>query len=87
MSIFDDRSGEILELDRARAVVRGGRHVLGGAAKLEQPVLEVGEFRGGQDDGVLRQAAALYRGAAFVGALTAGLGAVPAGSADLPVLR
>ena len=87
MSIFDDRGGEVLQLDRARAVVGGGGHVLGGAAELEQPVLQIGELGGGQDDGVFRQAAALDRGAAFVGALAARLGAVPAWPADLAVLR
>lgn len=44
--------------------------------------MEVGEFGGGQDDGVFWQAAALDGGAAFVGALPAGLAAVLAGAAD-----
>jgi hypothetical protein len=54
---------------------------------LEQPVLQVGELGGGEDDGVFREAAALDRGASFVGALAAGLGAVSAGPADLAVFR
>lgn len=70
------------EFGVARAVVRGGFDVLGGAAKLEEPVLQVGEFGGGEDDGVIGQAAALDGGAAFVGALPAGLSAVLAGAAD-----
>jgi hypothetical protein len=52
---------------------------------LEESVLEVGQFGGGEDDGVFWEAAALDCGAAFVGALAAGLGAVAAGAADFGV--
>jgi hypothetical protein len=49
---------------------------------LEEAVLEVGEFAGGEDDGVFGESAALDGGASFVGALPARLGAVAAGPAD-----
>lgn len=68
------------------AVVEGGDDVFGGTAQLKQAVLEVGEFGGGQDDGVIGQAAALGGGAALVGALAARLGAVAAASACLGVV-
>lgn len=74
--------GEFGEFAVGGAVVGGGLDVLGGAAELEQPVLEVGEFVGGQDHGVLGQSAALDGRASFVGALSAGLAAVAAGSSD-----
>ena len=86
MSVLDDRGRKVAQLVGARAVVGRGRHVLGGAAELEQPVLQVGEFRGGQYHRVLGQPAALDGGSAFVGALSARLGAVAAGAADLAVL-
>lgn len=78
--------GEFAEFGRGGSVVEGGDDVFGGAAELEEAVLEVGEFAGGEDDGVFGEAAALDGGAAFVGALAAGLGAVAAGSADLAVV-
>jgi hypothetical protein len=53
---------------------------------LEQPVLQVGQFGGGEDDGVLWQSPALHGGAAFVGALAAWLRAVAAGAADFAVV-
>lgn len=68
------------------AVVGGGLDVLGGAAELEEPVLQVGDFGRGEDDGVFGEAAALDGGAAFVGALSARLAAVLAGSADSPAV-
>lgn len=78
--------GEFAQFGGGGAVVDGGDDVLGGAAQLEQAVLQVGEFGGGQDDGVFGQAAALDGGAAFVGALPARLGAVAAGAADFAVV-
>jgi hypothetical protein len=74
--------GEFAQFGGGGAVVDGGDDVFGGAAQLEEAVLEVGDFGGREDDGVFGEAAALDGGAAFVGALAAGLGAVAAGSAD-----
>jgi hypothetical protein len=53
---------------------------------LEEAVLEVGQFGGGEDYGVFWEATAVDCGAAFVGALAAGLGAVAAGSAGSGVV-
>lgn len=60
----------------SRTVVHCRDDVFGGAAQLEQPVLQVGEFDGGKHDGVLGQATSLYGGASLVGTLAAGLRAV-----------
>jgi hypothetical protein len=72
---------EFAEFGGGGAVVYCCDDVFGRAAELEEAVLEVGQFGGGEDYGVFGEAAALDGGAAFVGALAAGLGAVAAGSA------
>ena len=73
---------EFAQFDGGGAVVEGGDDVLGGAAQLEQPVLQVGQLPRREDDGVFGQSPALHGGAAFVGALPAWLRAVAAGPAD-----
>src|SRR3954466_3562647 len=78
-----DFVGEAAQLARVGAVVGRGDDVFRGAAELEEPVLEGGDFGVGEDDGVFGQAAALECGAAFVGALAAGLAAVAAAAADV----
>jgi hypothetical protein len=77
---------EFAEFGGCCSVVQGGDDVFGCAAELEEAVLEVGQFGGGEDDGVFGEAAALDGGAAFVGALPAGLGAVAAGAAGFGVV-
>jgi hypothetical protein len=74
--------GQFAEFGGGGAVVDCCDDVLGCAAELEEAVLEVGQFGGGQDYGVFGEAAALDGRAAFVGALAAGLGAVAARAAD-----
>jgi hypothetical protein len=78
-----DFVGESAEFADVGAVVGGGDDVFGGAAELEQPVLEGGDLGVGEHDGVFGEAAALQCGAAFVGALAAGLAAVAAAAADV----
>ena len=60
------------------AVVRGRDDILGRAAKLEEPVEQGGDLGVGQHDGVFGQPCALHRRPPLVGALAAGLPAVPA---------
>jgi hypothetical protein len=78
--------GEFAEFGGGGSVVDGCDDVFCCAAELEESVLEVGEFGGGEDDCVFGEAAALDCGAAFVGALSAGLGAVAAGATDFAVV-
>jgi hypothetical protein len=78
-----DFVGEVAEFFGVGAVAGGGDDVFGGAAELEEAVLEGGDFGVGEDDGVFGEAAALEGGAAFVGALAAGLAAVAAAAADV----
>ena len=76
--------GQFAQFGGGGAIVGRGDDVFGGAAQLEEAVLEVGDLGVGEHDGVFWQAAALERGAAFVGALAAGLAAVaPALAAGL----
>lgn len=81
-----DFAGEAAEFGDGRAVVGRGDDVFGGAAELEEPVLQGGDLGVGEDDGVFRETAALEGGAAFVGSLAAGLSAVAAAPADVAAL-
>jgi hypothetical protein len=78
-----DFEGQCAEFADVGAVFGGGDDVFGGAAKLEEAVLEGGDFGVREDDGVFGESAALECGAAFVGALAAGLAAVAATAADV----
>jgi len=78
-----DLLGEAAEFGGSGSVVGGGDDVFGGAAELEEAVLQGGDLGVGEDDGVFGQAAALQGGAAFVGALAAGLPAVAAATSDV----
>ena len=74
-----DLLGEFAELLRPGSVLHRGQDVFGGAAQLEQPVLQIGDFGRGEDHRVFGKTAALHRGSPFVGALPARLGAVQPG--------
>ena len=78
-----DLLGEATEFGDSGSVRGGGDDVFGGAAELEEAVLEGGDLGVGEDDGVFGQAAALQGGAAFVGALAAGLPTVAASAAHI----
>lgn len=81
-----DFVGEAAEFGRSRAVVGRGDDVFGGAAELEEPVLQGSDFGVGEHDGVFGQSAALEGGATLVGALATGLPAITAAPADVTAL-
>jgi glycerophosphoryl diester phosphodiesterase len=74
---------EAAQLGGSGSIVSCGDDVFGGTAELEEAVLQGGDFGVGEDDGVFGEAAALQGGAAFVGALAAGLPAVAAATSDV----
>ena len=78
-----DFEGERAQFASVGAVFGGGDDVFGGAAELEEAVLEGGDFGVREHDGVFGESAALEGGAAFVGALAAGLTAVASAAADV----
>ena len=78
-----DFEGQCAQFAGVGAVFGGGDDVFSGAAELEEAVLEGGDFGVRQDDGVFGESAALECGAAFVGALAAGLAAVAPAAADV----
>lgn len=77
----DDLRGHLAKFLGIRAVLRGGAHVLGGAAQLEQPVLQIRDLTRREHHRILRQTGALHRPPAFVGPLAARLRAVQPGPA------
>ncbi len=81
-----DFVGEAAEFGQGRSIVGRGDDVFGGAAELEEPVLQDGDLGVGEDDGVFGEAAALECGAAFVGSLATGLPTVTAAPADVTAL-
>lgn len=76
LRVFGEFVGHAAQLGGRRAIGGGCADILGGAAQLEQPILQRGDLARGQHDSIRRQTAALDGDSAFVGALPAWLTAV-----------